>query len=67
MMRALLFGLPGPQLFNHSEGPELGAMLTPLVRTVKKKERKKKSLLCAEGRCQTAFRGIGVNSRECKR
>lgn len=41
MMRALLFGLPGPQLFNHSEGPELGAMLTPLVRTVKKKKEKK--------------------------
>lgn len=31
MMRALLFGLRGPQLFNHSEGPMLGAMLPPLV------------------------------------
>lgn len=31
MMRALLFGLRGPQLFNHSEGPMLGATLPPLV------------------------------------
>lgn len=31
MMRALLFGLRGPQLFNHSEGQMLGAMLPPLA------------------------------------
>lgn len=56
MMRALLFGLRGPQLFNHSEGPMLGAMLPPLVQlnphpppeNTKKKKKERRALL-AEG------------------
>lgn len=60
MMQALLFGLQGPQLFNHSEGPMLGAMLPPLVL------QKNPTVVSAEDRCQTTFKGIKMNSGECK-
>lgn len=53
MMRALLFGLRGPQLFNHSEGPMLGAMLPPLVQlnppTPTQGKKKKSRTVLAEG------------------